>query len=158
MDVCQYRFFRETGSCVSMCFMHRLIRIVEISMNTNGNCSPIVIYHFHIFISIIYYYACNIFIWFKRLDISYHLSLDDRRLKTRWLHQMVTFSALMALCVRNSPVPGEFPVQMPMTRSFDVFFDLCLNKRLSKQSWGWWFETQSGSLWRRCNEETMQRI
>ena len=35
--------------------------------------------------------------------------------------------------------PGEFPTQSPVTRSFDVFFDLCLNKRLSKQS-GWWFE------------------
>ena len=38
-----------------------------------------------------------------------------------------------------------------MTRSFDVFFDLRLNKRLNKQSWGWWFVTQSHSLWRRCN-------
>ena len=35
--------------------------------------------------------------------------------------------------------PGEFPTQRPVTRSFDVFFDLRLNKRLSKQSWGWWF-------------------
>ena len=29
--------------------------------------------------------------------------------------------------------PGEFPAQRPVTRSFDVFFDLCPNKRLSKQ-------------------------
>ena len=36
------------------------------------------------------------------------------------------------------PVPGDFPVQRPVTRSFDVFFDLRSNKRLSKQSWGWW--------------------
>ena len=35
--------------------------------------------------------------------------------------------------------PGEFPAQRPVTRSFDVFFDLRLNKRLSKQSWDWWF-------------------
>ena len=47
--------------------------------------------------------------------------------------------------------PGEFPTQRPVTRSFDVFFDLRLNKRLSKQTWGWWFETQSWSLWRQCN-------
>ena len=46
---------------------------------------------------------------------------------------------------------GEFPSQRPVTRSFDVFFDLRLNKRLSKQSWGWWFETPSPSLWRHCN-------
>ena len=36
--------------------------------------------------------------------------------------------------------------------SFDVFFDLCPNKRLSKQSWGWWFETPSGWLWRHSND------
>ena len=39
--------------------------------------------------------------------------------------------------------PGEFPVQSPVMRSFDIFFDLSLNKRLSKQSRGWWFEMQS---------------
>ena len=33
--------------------------------------------------------------------------------------------------------PGEFPAQRPVTRSFDVFFDLRLNKPLSKQWWGW---------------------
>ena len=48
--------------------------------------------------------------------------------------------------------PGEFPTQRPVTRSFDVFFDLRLNKRLSKQPWGWWFETLSWSLWRHCSE------
>ena len=46
--------------------------------------------------------------------------------------------------------PGEFPPQRPVTRSFDVFFDLRLNKRLSKQSCGWWFETPSRPLWRQC--------
>ena len=43
------------------------------------------------------------------------------------------------------------PAQTPVTRSFDVFFDLRLNKRLRKQSWGWWFETQSRPLWSHCN-------
>ena len=57
---------------------------------------------------------------------------------TWWRHQMETLSALLAICAGNPPVPGEFPSQRPVTRSFDVFFDLCLNKRLSKQSWGWW--------------------
>ena len=60
-----------------------------------------------------------------------------------WRHQMETFSALLAICVGNSPVPGEFPAQKPLTRCFDVFFDP--NKRLSKQ-WGWWFETPSCAL------------
>ena len=44
-----------------------------------------------------------------------------------------------------------FPSQRPATRTFDVFFDLCLNKRLSKQSRRRWFETASGSSWRQCN-------
>ena len=47
--------------------------------------------------------------------------------------------------------PGEFPAQRPVTLGFDVFFDLRLNKRLSKQPWGWWFETLSWSLWRHRN-------
>ena len=47
---------------------------------------------------------------------------------------------------------GEFPAQRPVTRSFGVVFDLRLNIRLSKQSWGWWFETPSRSLWRHCND------
>ena len=67
-----------------------------------------------------------------------------------WRHQMETFSALLAICAENSPVTGEFPAQRPVTRSFDVLFDLCLNKRLSKQSWGWWFETPPHPLWRHC--------
>ena len=65
---------------------------------------------------------------------------------------METFSALLAICVwGNSPVTGEFPPQRPVTRNFDVFFDLRLNTRLSKQSWGWWFETPSRPSWRQCN-------
>ena len=46
---------------------------------------------------------------------------------------METFSALVAICAGNSPVTGEFPEQKPVTRSIDVFFDLRLNQRLSKQ-------------------------
>ena len=65
-----------------------------------------------------------------------------------WRHQIETFSALLAICAGNSPVSGEFPAQRPVTRSFDVFSDFGLNKRLSKQSWGGWFET---SLWRHRN-------
>ena len=54
--------------------------------------------------------------------------------------------------------PGEFPAQRPVTRSFDVFFDLRPNKRLSKQSWGWWFETPSRSLCRHCNDSIGSKI
>ena len=61
---------------------------------------------------------------------------------------METFSALLALCAGNSPVTVEFLAQRPVTPSFHVFFDLHLNKRLSKQSRCRWFQTQS----RHCNE------
>ena len=61
---------------------------------------------------------------------------------------MDTFSALLAFCVGISPVTGQFSSQRPVTRSLDVFFDLLYNKRLGKQSWGWWFETPARSLWR----------
>ena len=65
----------------------------------------------------------------------------------RWRH---IFRVTDHLC-------GEFTGHrwIPHTKasdaSFDVFFDLCLIKRLSKQSWGWWFETPLRPLWRDCN-------
>ena len=58
----------------------------------------------------------------------------------------------------TGPLWGEFTghrwiprTQRPVTRSFAVFFDLRLNIRLSKQSWGWWYEMPSHLLWRHCN-------
>ena len=47
---------------------------------------------------------------------------------------METFSALLAICAGNSPVSGEFPAQRPVTRGFDVFFDLRLNKQMINYS------------------------
>ena len=48
---------------------------------------------------------------------------------------METFSALLALREENPPVTGftgdRFPSQRPVRH--DIFFDLRLNKRLSKQ-------------------------
>ena len=85
---------------------------------------------------------------------TYH----HRRSVPWWRHQMEICSALLALCAENSPVTGEFPSQRPVTWSFDVFFDLHLNKRLSKQSRRWWFETLSRSLWRHCNGIATQSL
>ena len=86
------------------------------------------------------------------ISISLAINIMNYDLLNRWWpwqrHQMETFSMLLALCGGNSPVTGEFPSQRPVMLSFDVFFDLRLDKRLSKQSWGWWFETPSHSLWR----------
>ena len=61
------------------------------------------------------------------------------------------FSALLALCEGNPPVTGGFASQRPVTQSFDVFVDLRLIKRLSKQSKHRWLETPPRSLWRHCN-------
>ena len=88
----------------------------------------------------------------SQLTTSFQVFLHN----TWWRQQIETFSALLAICAGNSPVPGEFPTQRPVTRRFDVFFDLRLNKRLSKQSWGWWLETPSRSLWRHCNDLSFQ--
>ena len=81
---------------------------------------------------------------------QYHASEYNQSWKDgRWKHFRVTGH----LC-------GEFTGQrwIPRTkanaRRFDVFFDLRRNKRLSKQWWGWWFETPSGPLWRQFNLET----
>ena len=67
---------------------------------------------------------------------------------TWWRRQMETFSALLAICAGSSPTTGDVPAQRSVTRSFAVFFDMRLNTRLSKQWWGWWFETPSWPLWR----------
>ena len=61
-----------------------------------------------------------------------------------------TFRVTGRMC-GNSLVTGDFPSQRPVTRSFDVFFDLRLNKQLSKQWRRRWFKTPSCSLWRHCN-------
>ena len=71
---------------------------------------------------------------------------------------METFSALLALSAGNSPVSVGFPAQRPEARSFDVFFDLCVIKQLSKHSRGWWFETLSRPLWRHCNTMLASKI
>ena len=68
-----------------------------------------------------------------------------------WRQQMETLFKLLAICAGNSPVTGKFPAQRPVTRSFDVFFDLRRNKRLSKYPRSIWFETPSCPLWRHCN-------
>ena len=97
--------------------------------------------------------TCSWLITTQWCNVTLHRTQLGKYISTWWRHQMETFFAWLTFCVGNSPVTGEFPTQRPVTRSFDVFFDLRLNKQLSKQSWGWWFETPSRSLWRQCNVE-----
>ena len=72
-----------------------------------------------------------------------------------WRHELKTFSVVLALFKRYSPVTGEFPSHRPVTWSFDISFDLRLNKRLSKPSRRWWFET---SLWLHCNDANADSV
>ena len=80
------------------------------------------------------------------LKTFYHIRIDS----AGWRHQMEAFLALLDLCEGNSPVTSEFPSQRPVTRNFDIFFDLRQNKLLSKPSTRRWFETPLRSLWRHC--------
>ena len=62
-------------------------------------------------------------IWGAVTPVSLQWYLGEA-LYTWWRHQVETFSASLALCAGNSPVTGEFLAQRPVTRNFDVFFDL----------------------------------
>ena len=96
--------------------------------------------------------------WMMILGQGSLKSLTQRGISSVYIHDDVIkwkhFPRLLALCAGNSSVTGEFPSQRPVTQSFDIFFDLRLNKWLSKQSWGWWFETPRCSWWRHCNVVT----
>ena len=137
--------------------MHLVIRVFVIITDVLFRLSIQVIFQFishfnlydlkHIAFLIIKHIMCILCLVLKVCEISFlnnvviHLSLllanNVWRMDmfTWWRHQMETLSALLAICAGNSPVPGKFPAQRPVTRSFDVFFDLLRrNKRLSKQS------------------------
>ena len=91
---------------------------------------------------------CNhIPIAYKYIAVEIYLIIDPRHDVIKWKH----FPRYWPF-VWNSPVIIEFPSQRPGTRRFDVFFDLRLNERLSRQSRRRWFETPSRSLWRHWND------
>ena len=97
---------------------------------------------------------CNIWTWYGpiakeesgagmfRLSEQFNGYHDD---VIKWKH----FRVAGPLC---GEFTGKFPSQRPVTRSFDVYFNLRPNKRLSKQSRRRWFESPSCSLWRHCND------
>ena len=100
------------------------------------------------------YMATNleiIYVYFPFLPLV-ELSVKKTR---RYLSWIMIFIQGDVIKWKHIPVTGEFPAQRPVTRSFDVFSDLRLIKRLSKQSRDWWFETPSRPLWRHCNEPNL---
>ena len=91
-----------------------------------------------------------------QLRIGWWYQVRQKKGKTGSFNMMTSsngniFRVTVPLCGEFTG-PGDFPTQRPVTRSFDIFFDLRMNKRLSKQPWGWWFEMASWSLWRQCND------
>ena len=104
--------------------------LYSIHLSCNQGYSLLVLFLPPSLASYVYIYMVNLY-WLQPAAALFPISW--------WRHQMETFSALLAICAGNSPVPGEFPAQRPVMRSSDVFFDLRLNKWLSNQSWGWWW-------------------
>ena len=86
------------------------------------------------------------------LFISYKQMEELQISRSRASDDFEKRQALLALCEGNQPVTGGFPSQRPVTRSFEVFFDVRLNKRLNKQSRCRWFERPLCSLWRHCKD------
>ena len=108
--------------------------------------------------------SVNISLKFAPMGQIKNISVMVRRLGDKPSSEEIIFSLLTMMTSSNGNIfrvaghlcgeftgPGEFPAQRPVTRSFDVFFDLRLNTRPSKQSWGWWFETISRPSWRHRN-------
>ena len=88
----------------------------------------------------------HVFPW-GRIPTTYNIEKDDSMMTSS---NGNIFRVTGPLCGEFTGL-GELPTQRPVTRSFGVFLDLRMNKRSSKQWWGWWFETPSWSLWRQCN-------
>ena len=70
------------------------------------------------------------------------------KIPSKWrYHFWRRWQASLFTCQQG--MPGR---PSPSRHKLYLSFDLCLNKRLSKQSWGWWFETPLCVLWRHCND------
>ena len=90
----------------------------------------------------------------RRCPCTSSLRTNMNSITSWWRHHMEIFTALLALYDGNHRSPVDSLHKGPETQSFDVFFDLRLNKRLSKQSRRRWFEKPSPSLWRHLNIKT----
>ena len=93
-----------------------------------------------------------------------HTLIANKHLK--YINLLSSLSFMMTSSNGNAfrvtgPLCGKFTGRrwIPLTKASDAelwcFFYLRLNKRFSRQSWGWWFDMPSCSLWRHCNDETI---
>ena len=101
-----------------------------------------------------------------------HLQTDECNrniLQHKKMSRFIFSNIMMTSSNRNifrvtGPLCGKFTGHrwIPLTKASDTelwcFLDLHLNKRLSKHSSGWWFETQSCPLWRHCNDMATHKL
>ena len=162
---------KYTWSCKKIVFTYclttRLYKNKPLAQKKSHHDFP---FHTSVLIgALVYHKALRTMCTFKEISVRIYYSLNKKKYIQRqilklwriwnrrkiraswWRHQMETFPALLAICVGNSPVTGDFPAQRPVMRTFGVFFDLRLTNWLSKQWWGWRFETPWRPLWRHCN-------
>ena len=97
---------------------------------TISTCQAFLLWRFHANSFVVLWFSLILHWWQDGLRLTH----DD---VIKWKHFLRYWPFVRG--IHQSPV--NFPPQRPVTRSFDVFFDQRLNKRLSKQWWGWWFET-----------------
>ena len=140
--------FATSDSDELICFTYEFVTFIYCLVQQDNTSKNVFQIRLAITFSFIEYYHHILSSLCRRTYISKH---ENYLLIIWWRHQKETFSTLLAICTGNSPVTGEFPAQRSVTRCFNVFLDLRLNKRLSKQLWGWWFETLSRPLWRHYN-------
>ena len=120
--------------------LHRL-RMIHMTTSLSGEVHLKCIGKFH--------HMASLSHWSMRSRVACSASIHDPALRRHPTDTL--FRVTGHLC-------GEFTGRrwIPRTKATEAelcdFFDLRLNKRLSKQSWGWWFETPSHPLWRHCNE------
>ena len=120
-------------------------------------CSHIQIERVCVFCSFCFYTWSGVKMnWLSNLCDTFGIQTNTNHIGNIIFHEYTMMTSSNGNIFRISgPFTGHrwIPPQRPMTRSFDVLFDLRLNKQLSKQSWGWWFETQWCSLWRHCKRD-----
>ena len=118
---------------------------------------------FHNWISAVFTSFSPLSLFPRILSWQYEITIMTWCCVIKWFIRMMTPSNGNIFRV-TGPLCGEFtgrrciPRTKPVTRSFEGFFDLRLNKQLSKQSWVWWFETPSCPLWRHCNDILWQPV
>ena len=133
------RQWRNSSECVQMHHMNRLRTYHKTSSNIR-------VQRVHISWDVLHLCLCTLDSW-TRWGLVTHWSFLVHDDVLKWKH----FRCYLPFVREIHRLPVNF-LHNATDAEFYVFFDLHLNKRLSKQSWRRWFETPSRSLLRHCNE------